>query len=741
MPGGAPVAGHFVGAVATQDDVGTFNGGSYRISHRDCNTILTLQLAVGCPLHAKPGVMIAMSPTIILKGAVKFSMKKLIAGGEMATSQYTGPGELLMAPSCLGDITTLRLTGSEQWNVGKDAFVACTQGVVKEYKNQGFSKAMFSGEGLFVLKISGVGIMWIASFGAIIRKDLQEGEKYIIDNGHLVAWNCKYVLERVASGGIISGIASGEGLDREQYLCKRGTLKPLQHGLRDKVLKGVPSPSKPWKARGRGRFRNSVFDFAQKLTVFGLTALKYPDFHRYYAKLASKAPKISRVGNPLLREILVKGANSRQPGQLEGTNWVLKLINQENATVQFWERMGAQSPVTMKIAVKVSDMDSFFEDYHNEGIIVRKLNEIGCENVIKIVEWVFVQQLPLSLSKFHTAYELAEFGDLLHLFAFYKKEQLVLPEAFIWHVFWSVANALCYCSYGHNKSDRARPEWDQIVHGDIKPENIFLTVPDDHVSDIYPSIKLGDFGAAYTLDDAFPRLQQWRSTFNYGTEDYQAPEVEMADEETQGQFRRVPLHELHGTHSDIWSLGRSIEKLMCSSNVHGIVEKEVYSDKLKTLVKQCTENIYEARPKILELLKCTGDEMSKHREFALEQKRTSNGRCYHNQVLFSKQDQDRFRGNNGLSDEFKTAFRRANLEPLPKDPSAVCLAGEASDNPPKDAWIESGPLAERESDRLDPRVQENNQMVGQRRKREARSSSSLERAIKRQRTSLSRATI
>ena len=52
---GAPPAGHFVGASAVVDDVGTFNGGSYRISHRDCNTILTIQLAVGCPLHAKPG--------------------------------------------------------------------------------------------------------------------------------------------------------------------------------------------------------------------------------------------------------------------------------------------------------------------------------------------------------------------------------------------------------------------------------------------------------------------------------------------------------------------------------------------------------------------------------------------------------------------------------------------------------------------------------------------------------------
>lgn len=27
--------------------------------------------------------------------------------------------------------------------------------------------------------------------------------------------------------------------DQEQCLCRRGTLKPLQHGLQDKVLKGV----------------------------------------------------------------------------------------------------------------------------------------------------------------------------------------------------------------------------------------------------------------------------------------------------------------------------------------------------------------------------------------------------------------------------------------------------------------------------------------------------------------------
>jgi uncharacterized protein (AIM24 family) len=172
LPGGAPPAAHFAGVAA--DDIGTFNGGSYRISHRDTNTVLTLQLAMGCPLTAKPGAMIAMSPSVTVKGAVKFSMKKLLVGGEMTSSTFTGPGEVLLAPPMLGDITNIRMSEHDaEWTVGRDAFLACTQGIKKDYKRQGLGKAMFSGEGMFVYKINGTGILWVTSFGAIIRKDVR----------------------------------------------------------------------------------------------------------------------------------------------------------------------------------------------------------------------------------------------------------------------------------------------------------------------------------------------------------------------------------------------------------------------------------------------------------------------------------------------------------------------------------------------------------------------------------------
>ncbi|KAL4755519.1 hypothetical protein BDW72DRAFT_2880 [Aspergillus terricola var. indicus] len=205
--------GSFVGATSTAaDDVGTFNGGSYRISHRDSNTLLTLQLAVGCPLQVKPGVMIGMSPTMTLKGTLSFGLIKFIAGGEMAMSTYTGPGELLIAPTVLGDVTVIRISQGQEWRVGRDAFLAATSGVKHDHKAQSLAKTFFSGEGLWVYRFHGTGLLWIQSFGAILKKELAEGETYFVNNGHLVAWNCKYQLERVASGGIISNISAGEGL-------------------------------------------------------------------------------------------------------------------------------------------------------------------------------------------------------------------------------------------------------------------------------------------------------------------------------------------------------------------------------------------------------------------------------------------------------------------------------------------------------------------------------------------------
>jgi hypothetical protein len=154
-------------------DAGTFNGGSYKIDHRDTNSILTITLQPNAPVRSVSGAMIHMSASVVLSGKIKFSMKKMfITGGDMAESTYTGPGVVALAPTLPGDIFTLPVDGSGKWKVGKDAWLGCTQGVTRETKSQGIGKALFSGEDLFVYHVMGQGLAWLTSFGAVERLDV-----------------------------------------------------------------------------------------------------------------------------------------------------------------------------------------------------------------------------------------------------------------------------------------------------------------------------------------------------------------------------------------------------------------------------------------------------------------------------------------------------------------------------------------------------------------------------------------
>ncbi|RMY18030.1 hypothetical protein D0866_13296 [Hortaea werneckii] len=193
-------------------DAGSYQNIHYTIKHRNTNSTLNLQLGPNDLIKAKPGAMIHMSPTVKLEGAIKFSMRKMFTGGQMSQASFTGPGTVALAPTLMGDIVSLQIANDGKvWNVGKDAFLACTGEVEKETKSQGFSKAMFSGEDLFIYKMMGQGLVWLTSYGAVDVIHLQEGEQHIVDNGHLVAWNCDYKIEKAASGSW-SSVKSGEGL-------------------------------------------------------------------------------------------------------------------------------------------------------------------------------------------------------------------------------------------------------------------------------------------------------------------------------------------------------------------------------------------------------------------------------------------------------------------------------------------------------------------------------------------------
>lgn len=92
-------------------------------------------------------------------------------------------------------------------------------------------------------------------------------------------------------------------------------------------------------------------------------------------------------------------------------------------------------------------------------------------------------------------------GDLSDLIKDYNERQTLIPEPLLWNCFRQLAEALNFIHYGFDeRSDYGmQPTWISVIHGDIKPENVFLRFPNgttSHTLQNYPFLVLGDFGSA-----------------------------------------------------------------------------------------------------------------------------------------------------------------------------------------------------------------------------------------------------
>ncbi len=190
----------------------------YKIENKPVFTTLKVLLNQGETVRAEGGAMVSMSPTLELKakkqGKGLGGMFKAAMGGEgMFVSEYTatgGAGELILAPPTIGDILSFDISGQTIY-AQSGAYLASSGEL--ELSTKGSFKSMFSGEGLFLQKISGNGKVFLSSYGAIFEKTISAGETYIVDAGHMVAFeeNVTYTIKKAAKG-FFSTIASGEGL-------------------------------------------------------------------------------------------------------------------------------------------------------------------------------------------------------------------------------------------------------------------------------------------------------------------------------------------------------------------------------------------------------------------------------------------------------------------------------------------------------------------------------------------------
>ncbi|KAL8732545.1 MAG: hypothetical protein Q9181_003935 [Wetmoreana brouardii] len=165
-------------------------------------------------------------------------------------------------------------------------------------------------------------------------------------------------------------------------------------------------------------------------------------------------------------------------------------------------------------------------------------------------------------------------------------DHVYIPEAFIWHIFRSLASALQYLHFGIKPGDKRDPEelntlvradgypqiWPMILHRDIKPENVFFRkeqprwgrtvqrrkflriIPISRktyrIYPQHPRVVLGDFGLALQHND-----DDWNEERDFvGTYRWMPPEL--------------PKTYCQG---DIWAVGAVILAL-CRQMPDGVVK-------------------------------------------------------------------------------------------------------------------------------------------------------------------------
>ena len=197
------------------------------IKYEPSFSMLQLSLAPGEVVIAEAGAMVARSSNLQMEvklnagknagffGKLKAIMiallRKIIGGETFFVNHFSSPqgGFVWLAPSLSGGIKHIPLQNSTMM-FSAGAYLA-SMGEIDLKMRWGGLRAILSKEGAFFVEASGMGEVWVTSYGAI--DEVYCNGSYIVDNGHIVGFDSSLTFKiKSAGGGLLGFMASGEGL-------------------------------------------------------------------------------------------------------------------------------------------------------------------------------------------------------------------------------------------------------------------------------------------------------------------------------------------------------------------------------------------------------------------------------------------------------------------------------------------------------------------------------------------------
>jgi len=180
-------------------------------------TLAMISLSSGETVQAESGAMVSMDDGIGMETSTKCGlfkgMKRAVLGGEsLFINTFTAQrdAQITMAPAFPGDVKLMQLQNQTMF-VQSGSYMA-SSGDIEIDTKWGGGKTFFSREGLFLLKCTGTGTIFLSSYGAIHLIELAAGQKHSVDTGHMVAFDETVTYDVGRAGGWKTTLLGGEGM-------------------------------------------------------------------------------------------------------------------------------------------------------------------------------------------------------------------------------------------------------------------------------------------------------------------------------------------------------------------------------------------------------------------------------------------------------------------------------------------------------------------------------------------------
>ena len=138
-------------------------------------------------------------------------LRRFLGGETLFVNEFWGPsgGEVVLAPKLSGHIIQKTLDGTRTLFVQTGGYLASTADIDTRLRFGGL-RTLFGGEGLVLLQCSGRGDVFVNSYGGIT--EVPVNGTFIVDTGHIVAFDGALDFRVRSIGGAKSFFFSGEGL-------------------------------------------------------------------------------------------------------------------------------------------------------------------------------------------------------------------------------------------------------------------------------------------------------------------------------------------------------------------------------------------------------------------------------------------------------------------------------------------------------------------------------------------------